>query len=1003
MSSKQDEKKEVTKNSLLFLKAKMKVAFTKGQRDKISKQAKEYAETLEDNIKSLAIDKLVINKRKRILKLGKRRDEFIDFASSIDEMKNSKFIEMLNFSKHKNNLKNYFFVDSKYVGKEADEILEMLGYKKKDNDKKDNEENNIDDSNNKNIVLEKDKEVKKENNIDDSNNKNIILDKTEVEVKKENNIDDSIKINTDTLTKDKIEQTNKKIFDYLVKSGELDAADYVLELMTRPDKTENRTSGNFATKEQIIKLSEINSGILAKLTEIEKNMIDMQDTSVESIPEKLKQVSQTNDKGLLMETEDKPNGLLGMIGSILTGLLGSFFGMDLLEFFKSMSPLKLIDKIGNLLSLGWNFIKTKVDDLIKGTWDNIIKPIIDKLPSWDSIYKFMDENVFKHLNKILEMIPSWESIGKLVTKIGDSLKNLPGMDDLKKFIGENVDKVKNAADDAWKTTKDIAGEVSDKAKSLASDSVKYVKESISNSIDNVIDNPTLAKKVSAEVGEVAAGTLGKKIPLVGLGVGAALATARANEGDYVGAGLEALSGLVSIIPVAGTAASIGIDSYLLYRDITKPEDYDEELIKKLSEDGILEQNWFGPNTLKDKDKLKDVSVENLEILLNKGDLDETSKREIELAIQARSETNRLKNLNMKIEEVKQSGGGKAEIERIYNEFNYDTESGKFKDANVPDKYTNSIYSGGVEKVGNVYLPKGDIKTILDDVAKEYNIPIGEIYATAYAESSFNPRAGANSSSAKGLFQFLTGTWNEVRRNNPEIVKKYNIGEAVKEGNDDRFDPRKSAIMYALLRKGNLGSLGKLTTGNISTDTYLAHFAGPTGAKNVINALNETPNASIATILGNKSYTANKSFLSYPDGSPMSVKDWVERLHSKKGGKLAAAYEAEVIKRGDDVNLSTGTSTQEQTTVENNKQNQDKMNQDKMNQGTTTVALETENKKSGPVNIQEKENNVTNMEKQTNKVVDNTQTSSNTIINNSNNTEQKDVRLNDAFGLKNLGV
>ena len=92
--------------------------------------------------------------------------------------------------------------------------------------------------------------------------------------------------------------------------------------------------------------------------------------------------------------------------------------------------------------------------------------------------------------------------------------------------------------------------------------------------------------------------------------------------------------------------------------------------------------------------------------------------------------------------------------------NYDVEIGKFKPNNAPDAFTQQIYSTGVDKVGDVYLPKGDIKTILDDVAKEFNVPIGEMYATAYAESSFNPRAGVKTSSAKGLFQFLTGTWNE---------------------------------------------------------------------------------------------------------------------------------------------------------------------------------------------------------------------------------------------------
>ena len=80
-----------------------------------------------------------------------------------------------------------------------------------------------------------------------------------------------------------------------------------------------------------------------------------------------------------------------------------------------------------------------------------------------------------------------------------------------------------------------------------------------------------AKLGSKSVGKVAGGAiakrLGKKIPLVGLGLGAIFAAQRAMQGDFVGAGLELASGAASTVPGIGTAGSIGIDAALAARDM----------------------------------------------------------------------------------------------------------------------------------------------------------------------------------------------------------------------------------------------------------------------------------------------------------------------------------------------------------------------------------------------------------------------------------------------------
>lgn len=80
-----------------------------------------------------------------------------------------------------------------------------------------------------------------------------------------------------------------------------------------------------------------------------------------------------------------------------------------------------------------------------------------------------------------------------------------------------------------------------------------------------------ATKAGAKTGGVAlakggAKMAGKAIPFLGLGLGAMGAYDRAKNGDYTGAGLEALSGVASFVPVVGTGAALAIQGGLMARD-----------------------------------------------------------------------------------------------------------------------------------------------------------------------------------------------------------------------------------------------------------------------------------------------------------------------------------------------------------------------------------------------------------------------------------------------------
>ena len=74
------------------------------------------------------------------------------------------------------------------------------------------------------------------------------------------------------------------------------------------------------------------------------------------------------------------------------------------------------------------------------------------------------------------------------------------------------------------------------------------------------------KRVAAKTaGKVAV----KKVPILGLAAASIFAIERAMKGDYDGAGLEIMSGLAGTLPTVGTATSMGIDAYIIKRDVER--------------------------------------------------------------------------------------------------------------------------------------------------------------------------------------------------------------------------------------------------------------------------------------------------------------------------------------------------------------------------------------------------------------------------------------------------
>lgn len=122
----------------------------------------------------------------------------------------------------------------------------------------------------------------------------------------------------------------------------------------------------------------------------------------------------------------------------------------------------------------------------------------------------------------------------------------------------------------------------------------------------------------------------------------------------------------------------------------------------------------------------------------------------------------------------------------------------------------------------------DVRDMFEAVSKATGVPLSMLASIAGSESGFNYLAGAGTSSAKGLFQFIDRTWKSM-------VKTYGPTYGLPE-NASVYDPRANALMGASYIAENYKYLkSKLKRDVSETDVYMAHFLGAGGADKFLNA------------------------------------------------------------------------------------------------------------------------------------------------------------------------
>ncbi|XUM20427.1 lytic transglycosylase domain-containing protein [Bradyrhizobium oligotrophicum S58] len=190
---------------------------------------------------------------------------------------------------------------------------------------------------------------------------------------------------------------------------------------------------------------------------------------------------------------------------------------------------------------------------------------------------------------------------------------------------------------------------------------------------------------------------------------------------------------------------------------------------------------------------------------------------------------------------------------------------------------------------------GAIKQAADSVGTSFEY----LLSTAKMESDFNPTAGASTSSARGLYQFIDQTWlGTVKEAGADLGYGQYADAITRTSSGDytvsdpamrqaimklRDDPQASSAMAAALTQSNSFQLtGKIGRRPTDAELYMAHFMGVGGAAKLITSTQETPNASAARMFPSAA-AANRPIFYDRDGQARSVSQVYAVLNTRYAG------------------------------------------------------------------------------------------------------------------------
>jgi len=197
----------------------------------------------------------------------------------------------------------------------------------------------------------------------------------------------------------------------------------------------------------------------------------------------------------------------------------------------------------------------------------------------------------------------------------------------------------------------------------------------------------------------------------------------------------------------------------------------------------------------------------------------------------------------------------------------------------------------VQPVASQIAVRAEVQRASSRTGVDFDYLLGQ----ASMESSLDPNARASTSSASGLFQFISSTWlNTVQKHGAEHGLGWAAAQIEQTGKGPivrdpvarqqilamRFDPQVASLMAGEFANDNRGTLqaalGREPNG---TDLYLAHFLGPAGATSFLQNAQRDPNATAASLFP-KAAAANRSIFFDAGGDARSLDQVYGLLQNK---------------------------------------------------------------------------------------------------------------------------
>jgi hypothetical protein len=162
-----------------------------------------------------------------------------------------------------------------------------------------------------------------------------------------------------------------------------------------------------------------------------------------------------------------------------------------------------------------------------------------------------------------------------------------------------------------------------------------------------------------------------------------------------------------------------------------------------------------------------------------------------------------------------------------------------------------------------------------------------LLATAQVESGLNPQAGAATSSAKGLFQFMENTWLATIKQAGAALGYGRYADAITQTANGQYQVRDSSLRNEILKlrgdsTANAVMAGAYTKSNASLlserlghspsegELYIAHFLGAAGAAHLITLAAVDPSARAADFFPNAAAANPSIFYDRATGAARSV-------------------------------------------------------------------------------------------------------------------------------------